>query len=471
MSNIGAIVLYKIIEDQSLHGWSRLKLMFLDPAYISIFNAINNYYNRYNKLPNFLELESTISRDSNLSNDIATLKSIQIPEDIDLDVAIDVLIDNYTQTQTLNLLDKFLDNITLMTTQEIKDTLSEVVINLDEKTHTSETVVNMNNILLFTDIQDMTNIAFPTGINNVFDSTLGGAYRQELILIGGSRGAGKSVVCNNFVVNQYELNNTAVYFTIEMNAKETFERSMAILSGVPALSIKQNTLSEDEILKLVKARASMFEDSDDEVMRFLDHRNRVQFEASLVKNKRLRENQMIIIDDRELSLTAIDLHLQKLKSRFGDKLTMAVIDYLNQIVVSSTNSNSMYEWATQVYVSKKLKEFARKYDIAIISPYQIDANGQARFAKGILDAPDIALILDANSREDSVISFDTTKIRGGPPISFNSPVNWDTLKIYPQDVPKPSLKKDIKEEDNNKSPFSKKSKQITKEDANDVPWN
>lgn len=143
---------------------------------------------------------------------------------------------------------------------------------------------------------------------------------------------------------------------------------------------------------------------------------------------------MIIIDDRALSLTSLDLHLGKLKARFGDKLTMAVVDYLNQIVVEAVASLIKQP---QIVVSKKLKELARKYDIVLVSPYQIDATGEARFAKGILDAADIALIMEAHAKEENAISFETTKIRGAKEMKFTSPIDWDSLRISPQSIEKP----------------------------------
>ena len=67
---------------------------------------------------------------------------------------------------------------------------------------------------------------------------------------------------------------------------------------------------------------------------FIEHRDRLKFESELVKTLKKDNNQMIIVDDRKLSITAIDTY-KKLKSRFGDKLTIAVMDYLNQIVTGT----------------------------------------------------------------------------------------------------------------------------------------
>ena len=278
-----------------------------------------------------------------------------------------------------------------------------------------------------------------------------------------SRGSGKSITCSNIQVNQYEAGNTSVYFTIEMVAYETLERNLAILAGVSHSNIKKNSLTDDELLRLVKARADMFLDAQDLVEEFKRTRNKFQFESRLVREKQLKpDNQMIIIDDRALTLTNLDLHLGKAKAKFGDKFTVAVVDYLNQIVVEGA---SQFDWQPQIVISKKLKELARKHDIVIVSPYQIDATGEARFAKGILDAADIALVMEAHDKEKAAMSFTTTKIRGAGDIACTSPINWETLRISPisidapQDEPKQEKKRKIK-----------RASEVKDDSSSDIPW-
>lgn len=444
MSDIGAIVLNKLLKTKSLDAWARLKLQFLDSSYSSIYSIINKYYNTYNCIPDFEDLELFV-RSGPLSRSVAALKDLEISEDLDLDFAVDILIDTYTQDETLKLIDKFIDGITLMSTQEVKDELATIALYLDEKTHTSESICTLNSISVFEELESQEHTRLATGLNNTFDGELG-VYRQELMLIGGKRGAGKSIVCANLVANQYTAGNTAVYFTIEMTAKEIFGRELSILAGVSYTNLRQNTLTYEEKLRLAKVRSQMFIDSDDCYLKFLEHKNLSTLERELISTKSLRpDNQFVIIDDRELSITGIDLHLQKLKAQFKDKLTVVVVDYLNQITVPG-NPSSMYEWATQVFISKKLKEFARKYDVLIISPFQIDDDGNTRFAKGILDAPDIAINLDTHEKSDNTISFNMTKIRGGSPIDFSSVMDWESLRIMPQDAMPPKKASSKKKE-------------------------
>lgn len=319
----------------------------------------------------------------------------------------------------------------------------------------------MNDIMLFKHPDDIAKERVHLGLNNTFDAVLGGVAKQELILIGGKRGSGKSITASNIVVNQYEAGNTSVYFSIEMTGYETLERIVSILADVDHQNLKQNKLTDDELLRVVKARAGMFADADDLVQDFTTHRDRFRFEESLVRDKQLKaDNQIIIIDDRALSLSAIDLHLGKLKAKFGAKLTVAVVDYVNQVVVEGA---SQFDWQPQIIVSKKLKEFARKYELVMVSPYQIDASGEARFAKGILDAADIALIMSAHDKETNAISFETTKIRGGREMAFTSGINWDSLRISPIAIDKPEEKETIQK-------AGKKKSKKTDEDAGDLPW-
>jgi replicative DNA helicase len=457
--DVGAIVLHKLLKEQSLEGWARIRLAFLDPAYSNLYTAINRFYSKYNSIPSFEDLELS-TRDTPLSRALSSLKDLEVP-DVDIDVAIDALVDTYTQTEALKLLDKFVDNVTLLGAQEIKDQLSGIVIKLDDLTHTSESVIAEDGFVFFEDASLTNDDRTPLGINNTLDAITGGAHAEELILIGGKRGHGKSVVCTNLCVNQVELGNVVPYFTIEMTAKEVTQRRMSIQAGVSHAKIRNNTLEFADQIKLVQTRASMFLDADHLVDEFLHHKDPIKFETELLKTKKSRENQVIIIDDRELSLAAVDLHLQKLKAKYGDKLKMAVIDYLNQIVVPG-QENMIYEWTTQITISKKLKEYARKYGIAIISPYQIDDNGSTRFAKGILDACDVALLLEAHDKDDGRISFETTKIRGASPVKCTSSIDWETLKIDPVEAAAPAKKLKAKEkESTQKEPTN---------DGGDLPW-
>ena len=457
-----AVVLNKLLTERNLDIWAKLKLVFLDPAYSSLYSVVNKYYEKYSAIPSFDDLELTL-REGPASKTLATLRLTEVP-DVSAEVALDALIDQYTQNETVKLLDKFVDKLPLYDTNEIKENLATIALTIEEKTHTSEKVFTMADMMMFSHPEDLEKERVYLGLNNGFDSVLGGVARQELILIGGKRGSGKSIASSNLFINQYESGNSSIYFSIEMTAKETMERNLSILANVNLQNLKQHKLTDDELLRVVKARAEMFVDSGDLVSEFLRHRDRYKFEETLVRNCVLKpDNQMIIVDDRDLTLSSIDLHIGKAKAKFGDKLKLVVVDYLNQIAIEGTD---IYDWKPQIEVSKKLKNLARKYEIVMVSPYQIDANGEARFAKGILDAADIALTMEAHDKETNAISFATTKIRGGKEMAFTCPIDWDTLRISPQSVDKPQAKEAVKKVKKNQEEV------VPVSDAGaDLPWN
>lgn len=443
--DLSAAILSKTLEEQNLDIFSKIRSYFLAPEYSAVYTAISGYYEKYNKIPSFHDLDVVI-RDHRIKKIISTLKLLEV-SDLDINVMYEALIDEYTQNEAIVHLEKFIPKLPLYSSQEIKDNIAEIAIKLDEKTPNSEKVYSMADISFFQSQEELKGSRFYLGINNDFDAAIGGLAREEVLYIGGRRGSGKSAISSNIFINQYLAGNSSLYMSIEMSAKEVLQRHQAMLTGVPIQHIKNGTLSDNELLKLVKCKADMFVGAEEVVENFKRHGDKFRFEDELTRNYSLKpDNQMIIVDDRDLTLGSIDLHISKAKAKFGDKLGIVIIDYINQIVLEGGNQ---YDWQPQIEASKRIKNLARKHEVAIISPYQIDATGEARFSKGILDSVDISLILEA--KDDSVY-FKTTKTRGSPAADFTSAMDWNCLKLSPTYVPKLE-----NEEDDKKKQTSKKS--------------
>jgi len=107
-------------------------------------------------------------------------------------------------------------------------------------------------------------------------------------------------------------------------------------------------------------------------------------------------------------------------------IKMCVVDYLNIVKVEDR-----MDWKSQINISDSLKTLARKYKVIMISPYQIDATGEARFAKGVLDSADKSFrFMPSDLNEDpSALPFEVAKIRNGKAMKFNVHMDWDCLKI------------------------------------------
>ena len=85
---------------------------------------------------------------------------------------------------------------------------------------------------------------------------------------------------------------------------------------------------------------------------------------------------------------------------------------------------------------------AQEFEVPVFSPYQTDATGEARFAKGILDAADAAYTLETWEQEDNCMTLNCVKMRSASMKSFTSTMDWETLKIGPESSLTPNEKAD-----------------------------
>jgi len=426
MSDVAGIVLNSILKnpDESFEIFPRLKLQYFNSSYSEIFVSITKYYNKYSELPNFASLEMTV-RDSNISKKIKALSLLEVSDDIDINIAVEALVNQFTQEETLDNLSIFVDKIPHYDSDEIILKLSEVVMHLEEVTENAEDIVLMDDIFIMD--EESVNLRIPFTLNNTLDADSGGIELTNYVLIGGHRGSGKTVAACNIVANHYEMGDVSMLFTIEMRKREINNRLMSILSGVSNKSLRNMLCTPQELLKVARVRADFFADSEEVYQDFLKHTNFKQFEIDLVKTKKLKpDNQIVLIDNPSLTLADIDMNIQKFKQKHGDKLRTVVVDHLNRIVV-----NDKYDWKQQIYLSEGLKDLAIKHGVLMITQYQTDKSGEARFAKGILDPGDFAVNL-INNRD--YLNFKSTKTRGIAPFDFNAPIHWDTFKMSPEDA-------------------------------------
>ena len=175
-----------------------------------------------------------------------------------------------------------------------------------------------------------------------------------------------------------------------------------------------------------------FNNSEQYFNSYKEHRDfdRLREELS-TKTSIKSDNQLEVVYDPQLTTSKIKTVLDK-KLKGEHNFSIIVVDYLNQVRRSHAGGRAgQYDWTEQIEVSKFLKSMAQEYEVPILSPYQTDATGEARFAKGILDAADAAYSLEAWTQEDQCVTFNCAKMRNGSQKSFTSVMNWETLKIGP----------------------------------------
>ena len=402
-----------------------------------VFHSIRNYYQQYGKIPSLAELRIFYRS--------TTLDAFEIPEDyeyVDTHVALDSVEATYIQKETLNGLKKLVGELDALAANEIIPKIITVATELEDKLNTNDRITTNKGFRMFIDTSIRDHMYKPVGISNAWDGLAKGLLPGELLLIGGKRGAGKSVISANICVAQYCMGLIAPYFTIEMNADETRTRMFSILSGVDQTKLKQQKLQGPELVKALLTRSYTVVNPPEMPSDITDEKSIISYDEEL--SKLTEKLELIIVDDRDLSLSVIDLTLGQLTNKYGARISMGIVDYIN--VVRSDESHSSVDnldWKIQMVLSQNLKNLARKYNLPIVSPYQVDNSGEARLAKGLLDSVDFAYTL---SKDGNYLTLACAKARGGYEHNYDSYINWKALKIM-MDVP-PRMKEESDDKEN-----------------------
>ena len=426
--NLSSILLKSIIADCDMDTWAECEQHYFPVEYHVIWKTLNTHVQNHNKLPSFEELQLSI-RDGQLRDKFASLEKVEYI-DIDNETLLEYLKNEFTQIEIMQQLEKYLDNtIATESAQESIEALQDIVLDVESKVDTRPRNENMQTVELISSDDDLErNIVL--GLNNDYDKiqTFG---KTDLILIGGRRGSGKSVTCANMAVNAYDEGKSSIYFTIEMDTQSTLQRMCSIATGVPAAAIRNGNLSLGEWQLVAEWMSSRFENGEKYFHDYLSHRDFRKLQSELSVNP-LREVQLDIVYNPSLTLANIRTELDKKMKRLQP--SVVIVDYINQVKRGGMSNNRMgqYDWTEQIEVSKALKTFAQEYEVPFISPYQIDASGEARFAKGILDAADAAFTLDTHNKEDNIITFNCTKMRNSEERNFTSVMDWTSLRIGPE---------------------------------------
>lgn len=428
------LMLQKSETENNLEHYERLKTNYFNNSFAKVYTAIGNYYNKFSSLPTLGELALSNSRDRQIQEILSNIEVTNIPDEITLPLAINALLDEYAQLVVLKEIKTYINNLPFLDANEIVEHLSELTTKISDEIETTGHETTGREILLFKTLEDTIYKFFNCAINQTWDILFNGIARQDLILAGGYRGTGKSVLCTNFAANEYQQGNIAPYYTIEMSANEVQDRILGVLAKVRALGIRNQNLEGGELVKLAITRSKMFvggfevlveylKENEDKLLTMHDFHI---IEKSLVKLP--LKHPLLVYDDSQLKISTIDVHLSKLKSKYGELLTLAVVDYLNQLRMEGVDFTDRLDWKNQIHLATALKQLARKNDCGIFAPYQVDENGQVRLSKGILDAVDASIVL---SREKQGITFDINKMRNLPvPDSpLSSKLDWNTLAV------------------------------------------
>ena len=436
--NIASALLKQIIVQKDLDTWSKLKEHYLPGEYQSIFRILDKHIDNYQDLPQFEDLQYEV-RDRKLQEKIFAIESVDV--EVDAWLLLDYLKNEYAQIEILDELDKYIDNtVAMATAEENIEQLQEIVLRVSDKVDVKAPEESMQSISLFEDDKELASY-LPLGLNSEYDSQIQFSPK-DLVLVGGRRGAGKSLTCCNLASNVYDSGRSALYFTIEMDSRQILQRICSVSTKIPLRRLRSKMLSSEEWSRVGGWWAGRFDGGHDLLPEFEKTHDFDTFHKNLTKLPLHKERQLDVIYDPALTLSKIQSELDKKVNQLD--VGVVIVDYLNQVKRHNAPSRSgQYDWTEQIEVSKKMKLYAQEYETLFFAPYQTDASGEARFAKGILDAADAAFSLETWEQSDNCMTFNCTKMRSNRMQSFTSEVDWETLKIGPASALNPKQREDI----------------------------
>mgnify|MGYP001800211786 FL=1 len=185
-----------------------------------------------------------------------------------------------------------------------------------------------------------------TGFEEV-DSQIGGLERGNLLIIAGRPSMGKTALGLTLAVNisKAKPNSCIVIFSLEMTSNQILSRLMTIESGIP--------LGQLQTLQIYNMRTEKLQ----------------ELFTSVYKT------QLYINDSNSMSLEEIYRSLQKVQAKHQN-LDLVLIDYLQ--LLGSSKDNRVQELSL---ITRSLKNFARTFNVPIITLSQLNRNVEQRSNK------------------------------------------------------------------------------------------
>ena len=436
--NIASALIKRTLELRDFETWTQVHKRYLPSEYHSLHSIIDKHSEKFHTMPSIEDLKLEI-RDSNTREKLYAVEAVKV--DAEPYMLLQYLKNEYTQKEILTSLEDYVENsVAFEDAQESVDPLHQIVLDIEDKVDLEEPQESMQRIELFEPEEDLERY-IPLGLNEEYDLDIQFSPR-DLVMIGGKRGAGKSVICANIANNVVESGKSAIYFTIEMDSRSILQRCCAIATEVPFSRLRTKNLSVGEWEKVAGWWANRFVNGQERLKEYKEHRDFEKFHQELKTTCEILPTQQLnVVYDPSLTLSKIRAELDKKAKAMN--IGVVIVDYINQVKRSSLPSRGgQYDWTEQIEVSKALKSMAQEYECTVFTPYQTDASGEARFAKGILDAADAAYTLETWDHEDGCMTFNCVKMRSAAMRSFTSVVDWESLKIGPESALTPKEKDD-----------------------------
>jgi len=217
-----------------------------------------------------------------------------------------------------------------------------------------------------------------------------------LVVVGAVSGGGKSMYSIQEAYHQWQLGNSSVIFSLEMQSGLVEARILSLASGVPFLDIIKSKLKGDKKVPL-------------------DPLQQTSVDAA---KKAFRESpNKIFILDNVFDMDEITANIVSFSTIHDIRLV--IIDYMNLATSKSSGEN----WAKLTSWAKELNQLAIERSLVIISPSQIDVTEnpdgtlgiRTRGSSELQNSATLALLLHRNeeTRAAGLIQLNIAKSRNG----------------------------------------------------------
>ena len=223
--NISSALIKQCISLRDFETWTYLRKEYLPVEYHLLYNHIDKHCESLHEFPTFDDLKLGI-RHAATRDKVFALEAVEV--DIDPTTLLEYLKNEYTQKEILDSLEDYVENsVAFEDAQESVDHLHQIVMDIEDKVDLEDPQESMQRIELFEPEEDLAKY-IRLGLNRDYDHEIQFSPR-DLIMVGGRRGAGKSVICANIANNVYESGKSAVYFTIEMDSRSILQRCLSLI--------------------------------------------------------------------------------------------------------------------------------------------------------------------------------------------------------------------------------------------------
>ena len=247
------LTLRRLLDTQSNDLYSKLLNQYFTGINSVLYDKIKSFYKANTRLPSTDEI-LTLRKDAGLQEYIEN--QICAEDNHNEQIADEFLVaqlqDYYIRDETIHFMDKFIDQMDNMEKVEVVDKFQNHLLHLNQAIPHDDELYDVAELEFFPSEDDFK--IYPSGLSNEFDSVNGGFATQELVMLGGRRGSGKSIISLNLALNRFLQGNTVAFFTIEMRYKEVYDRVLSIISGVPFLDIFRNQLTDSQKIQMAKSK-------------------------------------------------------------------------------------------------------------------------------------------------------------------------------------------------------------------------